>query len=44
MGFSKALSVHPAGNGYPTLWLGKVRGNEEEEWHSTSVGLLPGTS
>jgi len=40
--FSKTLSVHPAGNGYPTLFrAGEGKGGEEEEWRSTSVAMSP---
>ena len=32
--FSKTVSVHPAGNGYPTLlWAEKGEGGDYEEWH-----------
>jgi len=50
--FSKALTVHPAVNGYPTLFrAGEGEGGEEEECCPISVapspvqvGCLPGTS
>jgi len=34
--FSKIFSAHPAGNGYQ-----ESESNEKEEWHPTSVTLLP---
>ena len=39
--FSKTLSIHSTGNGYPILIrAGKGEGGEEEEWCLISVALL----
>jgi len=38
----KTLSVHPAGNGCQVLLrAGEVEGAEQEEWHPSSITMLP---